>query len=725
MGINGLWDVIGEGSVESLATISSQHFQATGRPFRIAVDEAGWRFHNLDDFKIAAIREKEPRANPKEKAIFHRIVSLLHLHIELLFVFDGPRRPWKRGRPSGGVKYERIALLTKVLDALKVPHHRAPAEAEAEYAKLQQRGIVDAVWSEDGDTLMFGCSHMLRTYRDGGKSDAKSKTHVRVHRSADVLAQTGLDRNGLILFALLSGGLNGCGPLTAVKAARQGLGTGLSGAYLPFELDVWRAELQQFLSSRARANVNVPLDFPSKIALRNYRDPIVSSDEELAGFYEKPHHRWGRPVDEDQLSLLAAEKFNISGPLYNKHIDPIFLVRCLARSSCQDHESNRSWEVRVVRARGREPKNPPTGASTKIKFLPKNTQGFHWKEVNVVECETLQIILERGLPKDVLESSSTSGRRRKAGTSSSASKAANDEKDTIQRNSERETFPDDLALGESAAMGTPSISAGQIVRPRNQKRKRPVESASDMVEPSKRARSRCSITAGLLEGLPSTKYSKGRPAYASEGSRKHPQQRAAMPSHTAADSAPVGHGLVGNISASCSVLPHSREAIGASLTNPLENSQHLALVSAVGCARQNINGSLSNLPKPRTAPGSAEQFTSPSTQHLQSATQASNISEDDLTQSPGADVFLHDVDAIDKWNEDQLQKAVEASLQESHVREPKTHLHQTTTIQDNSQCFSADMHRGSRGSSRDSKPLEKLHSSLKPAAFEVIDLCGE
>lgn len=53
------------------------------------------------------------------------------------------------------MKYERIALLTKTLDALRVPHHRAPGEAEAECAKLQQEEIVDAVWSEDGDTLML------------------------------------------------------------------------------------------------------------------------------------------------------------------------------------------------------------------------------------------------------------------------------------------------------------------------------------------------------------------------------------------------------------------------------------------------------------------------------------------------------------------------------------------------------------------------------------------
>ena len=93
--------MIGEGSVESIASLSADHVQKAGRPFRIAIDEAGWRFHNLDDHKIAEIRKQEPRANPKEKAIFHRVISLLQLHVEVIFIFDGPKRPWEHGRPSG------------------------------------------------------------------------------------------------------------------------------------------------------------------------------------------------------------------------------------------------------------------------------------------------------------------------------------------------------------------------------------------------------------------------------------------------------------------------------------------------------------------------------------------------------------------------------------------------------------------------------------------------
>ncbi len=42
--------------------------------------------------------------------------------------------------------------------------HDAPGEAEAEFALLPQRGVVDAVLSEDVDTLMFGCTRTLRSW---------------------------------------------------------------------------------------------------------------------------------------------------------------------------------------------------------------------------------------------------------------------------------------------------------------------------------------------------------------------------------------------------------------------------------------------------------------------------------------------------------------------------------------------------------------------------------
>ena len=54
-----LWDIIGDGEVVAIADLATEHFRRTGRSFRVAVDEAGWRFNNLTDAQVARIRESE------------------------------------------------------------------------------------------------------------------------------------------------------------------------------------------------------------------------------------------------------------------------------------------------------------------------------------------------------------------------------------------------------------------------------------------------------------------------------------------------------------------------------------------------------------------------------------------------------------------------------------------------------------------------------------------
>ena len=39
---------------------------------------------------------------------------------------------------------------------------KAPGEAEAELAYLNQIGVIDAVWTDDVDTLVFGATLVIR-----------------------------------------------------------------------------------------------------------------------------------------------------------------------------------------------------------------------------------------------------------------------------------------------------------------------------------------------------------------------------------------------------------------------------------------------------------------------------------------------------------------------------------------------------------------------------------
>lgn len=98
--------------------------------------------------------------NPELRTLFYRLLKFLALPIHPLFVYDGKDKPpFKRGKAVSGRSYGNapIIRLSKVLiDLFKFPRHDAPGEAEAECARLQRAGVVDAVMSNDVDALMFG-----------------------------------------------------------------------------------------------------------------------------------------------------------------------------------------------------------------------------------------------------------------------------------------------------------------------------------------------------------------------------------------------------------------------------------------------------------------------------------------------------------------------------------------------------------------------------------------
>ncbi|RNJ59082.1 hypothetical protein D7B24_003634 [Verticillium nonalfalfae] len=181
------------------------------------------------------------------------------------------------------------------------PIHQAPGEAEAECALLQQEGLVDAVLSEDVDTIMFGCS---RTFRN-------------------CLVASGLDRQGMVLVALMSGGdylpegVPGCGLKLACEVARAGFGKSLCSLKAADKtgIDEWRANLthelrtneNKFFRTKHKAIV-IPDNFPDVKVLRFYTHPAVSSKaavENLIGSVE-----WSRPVDIGGLRRFTDEVFD-------------------------------------------------------------------------------------------------------------------------------------------------------------------------------------------------------------------------------------------------------------------------------------------------------------------------------------------------------------------------------------------------------------------------------
>ena len=358
-------------------------------------------------------------------------------------ISDGPRKPWKRNKRGGGkLDWELIRLTHQLLDKLKVPHHRAPGEAEAECARMQALGIVDAVWSDDGDALMFGCGTLIRQHKEGGKI---VKDHVRIYQADTIREKYDLDSDSLVLFALLAGGdyntegLRGCGSKTAAILARRenGLARALCHAS-ERDLPVWRQRLQEVMRYHNKS-LEAPRTFPDFKALGHYRHPTISSPEQLHNL-RGLKHGWSRPIDQSELRVILRQRFNFTTREFMKHITPIFLTRALAGAKAEKCAANLSFGIELKRTRPKKDEDggTKTKSEVKITFSPipvveidLSTQpadedwtqfagkdGTPYDPRQDLECEVLECLLRLGLPDGTLdqlaESSKTAKRKRKA-----------------------------------------------------------------------------------------------------------------------------------------------------------------------------------------------------------------------------------------------------------------------------------------------------------------------
>ena len=218
-----IYKEIGPGERTALSKLAVQHLENNGRPLRLAIDIAIWQFQ---------IKVTPGGQNPAIRTLYYRLLKLLSLSIQPLFVFDGPYRPsFKRGVKRAPFTASVDNFLTKhMLKIFGFPYHDAPGEAEAECALLQKQGIVDAVMSEDIDTMMFGSAVCMRNWTSEGARANKTPTHVDIYRAQHTKSVAGLDSAGMILVALMSGGdyiqagIPNCGVKTACQAARAGFG---------------------------------------------------------------------------------------------------------------------------------------------------------------------------------------------------------------------------------------------------------------------------------------------------------------------------------------------------------------------------------------------------------------------------------------------------------------------------------------------------------------------
>ncbi|KAM6519931.1 hypothetical protein FALCPG4_013503 [Fusarium falciforme] len=332
MGIKGIYQEIGEGRRVALAKLAADSLVNEGRPFRIAIDIAIWQFQS----QVA-----QGGTNPAIRTLFYRLVRLLAAPIKPVFVFDGPYKPKiKRNKRSGRGDALSNAQAKRLIHLLGFATHDAPGEAEAECALLQQHGIVDAVMSEDVDTLMFGCTKMLRQWSPQSKRQT-CPTHVSLIDKEEMrLVDQGLDREGMVLVALMSGGdydpvgIAGCGPKVAVEAAKGGFGKSLCRLKASDEegIQAWKKSLvhelrtneSHFFKRRNKALV-IPDTFPDFKILRYYTHPVVSPESSLGEIRDKIYQE--REIQIEDLREFTREIFG-----WDYRIGAIKFIRVLSHA---------------------------------------------------------------------------------------------------------------------------------------------------------------------------------------------------------------------------------------------------------------------------------------------------------------------------------------------------------------------------------------------------------
>ncbi|MDG6913779.1 MAG: flap endonuclease-1 [Nitrososphaerota archaeon] len=239
-------------------------------------DIAGWRlavdgYNTLYQF-LAIIRgadgghlkDAQGRVTSHISGLFYRNVNLIELGMKLVYVFDGrppelkmeeirrraeQRREAKdqylralqagemaQARKYAGastvLKREMVSDAKELLDAMGIPWVDAPSEGEAQASVMAMEGTVNAVASQDHDSLVFGAPVLVRNVTISGKRRLPSKGIVvnvvpeRINLAA-VLAATGLSREQLVDYAILLGtdfnpdGFEGVGPATALKYLKK------------------------------------------------------------------------------------------------------------------------------------------------------------------------------------------------------------------------------------------------------------------------------------------------------------------------------------------------------------------------------------------------------------------------------------------------------------------------------------------------------------------------
>jgi flap endonuclease-1 len=235
--------------------------------WKLAVDAYNTLYQFLAIIRGASgehLKDSRGRVTSHLSGLFYRNVNLMELGVKLVYVFDGKPPDLKAveierrvsQRREARIQYDRALAVgdtaaarkyaeasttlrgdmvgesKQLLDAMGIPWVDAPSEGEAQASVMCEESTVNAVASQDHDSLIFGTPILVRNVTVSGKRRLPSKgivINVQPERIAlaDVYRELGVSREQLVDLAILIGtdfnpdGFEGIGPITALKLVKK------------------------------------------------------------------------------------------------------------------------------------------------------------------------------------------------------------------------------------------------------------------------------------------------------------------------------------------------------------------------------------------------------------------------------------------------------------------------------------------------------------------------
>ncbi|XP_060722976.1 probable flap endonuclease 1 homolog isoform X2 [Tachysurus vachellii] len=227
---------------------------------------------------VNQFRSALPNLNLSLLGVFYRTLTFLEHDIKPVFVFDGdpPEQKRavleKRAQNAGWSGAQRSHTLSsktqeflRLLQLLGVPCVQAPGDAEACCAQMVRGGVVDAVASEDMDTLAFGGMILLR------QLNAKKVSEVMEFSLTKLLETLQLTQKEI----------TGLGPSRALKLIQQ------------------HRTIEDVMLNINRKTHPVPLGWQYQAARRLFLDPPQS---------DPPCLQWSEPNEQELVNFLCQEK---------------------------------------------------------------------------------------------------------------------------------------------------------------------------------------------------------------------------------------------------------------------------------------------------------------------------------------------------------------------------------------------------------------------------------